>query len=121
MIDTKPSAKSFMIPQRGAWPSFEEVAGIVQVGMCFDLSVNVVCFSPHSLERWQAHMDGKELIKLFDISELTLPAIRPHLLTHKADITVLSGARAALMSGRTSSSFISQLVAAVPDGMVIAI
>ena len=120
MMNTKPAAKSFVMPKKGAWPLFEEVADIVQVGMCFNLSVNVVCFSQHSLKRWQEHMSEGDPMKLIDITGLNLPAIRPHLIKNKADITVLSGARAALMDGRTSKLFISQLAATIPAGMVVA-
>ena len=118
---TAPQSKSLAIPKNGGWPQFQDTACVVIMAGGIGLSVNIICFSQTLHAQWQAlvgDIPSQEVLAL-DATKLTLSEMGHYLATRTADMTVLSGTKAAMMAHLVTPAAIDALIATIPAGTVV--
>ena len=86
-----------------------------------DAQVNIICFSQTLHAQWQTLVDEipVQKVALLAATELTLAELGYHLITQTADMTVLSGTKAAMMAQLLTPAACAMLVATIPFGTVV--
>lgn len=116
-----PRTKSLAIPKDNRWPQFLDTAPLVILTSSIGLSVNIICFSQTLHAQWQTLVDEipVQKVALLAATELTLAELGYHLITQTADMTVLSGTKAAMMAQLLTPAACAMLVATIPFGTVV--
>jgi len=116
--------KVLAVPASGKQPAFDEVVDIAFTGAFCGLSVCVVCLTEEMLERWRSRLEDLAhpvtLLDVLNTNRATLEDWQTFLSAQTHDITVLHGVQSELSANKTSASYVTALVDAIPSGLVVA-
>lgn len=118
-----PPAKRLALPRPGKSPTFDDLANLVWVSTLWKMPVGILCLTQESLDLWLGWLErfpaGLPALDVLDINQATLTDWQAFLRDQSYDVTLLHGAYAELQANRLSMFYVTALVNAAPNGVIV--